>query len=243
MSKAKVLLAENSNIVLQIEKRCLRDAGVTIFTAGDGEEALRVARKVRPDLVYLALSLPGMGGAACCRALKSDPELGRIPVVMVCAAGGEEQELCRAAGCDAVVARPVDRREFLETGLSFLLKSARGGDRMPCRATVACYTGTTVFYGTIEDISANGMFVGSPCEVAPGDVVTMKFILPWSGAVLIETGAQVAWVNGSKRQRSNHLPPGFGVLFQGLEVDAAEQIKDFLELSRLRLDPVRSQGG
>lgn len=235
MSKPKILLVENSNIVLQIEKRCLRDAGVTIFTATGCDEALRVARKVRPDLVYLAFSLPGVGGAACCKALKSDPELWGIPVVMVCTAAGEEPELCRAAGCDAVVAKPVDRREFLETGLAFILRTPRSGDRMACRATVACSMGAATFYGTIEDISVNGMFVGSSQEVGQGDLLTLKFLLPWSGAVLIETGAQVAWANGGKRQRNNHLPSGFGVFFQGLEADAAEQIKDFMELIRLRL--------
>lgn len=235
MSKPKILLVENSNIVLQIEKRCLRDAGVTIVTATDCDEALRVARKARPDLVYLAFSLPGMGGAACCKALKADPELWGTPVVMVCAAAVEEPELCRAAGCDAVVAKPVERREFLETGLAFILRTARSGDHMPCRATVACSTGAATFYGTIEDISANGMSVGSSREVAQGDLLTLKFLLPWSGAVLIETGARVVWANGGKRQRNNHLPAGFGVFFQGLEADAAEQINDFMELIRLRL--------
>jgi CheY-like chemotaxis protein len=235
MSKPKILLVESSTIVLQIEKRCLKDAGVIIFTAASCDEALRVARKVRPDLVYLAYNLAGTDGAACCAVLKSDPELAGVPVVMVCSAAGEESELCRSAGCDAIVAKPVDRREFLETGLSFMLKKPRDGDRIPCRATVACFMGDASFYGTIENVSANGMYVGSAWPVAAGDVIVMKFVLPWSGATLIEAAAQVAWVNGSKRQRNNHVPPGFGVFFLDLKADQAEQISDFLELSRLRL--------
>lgn len=232
MSKPKILLVESSTIVLQIEKRYLKDAGVTIFTAASCDEALRVARKVRPDLVYLAYNLSGTDGAACCAALKSDSE---VPVVMVCSAAGEEAELCRSAGCDAVVAKPVDRREFLETGLSFMLRKPRNGDRIPCRATVACFMGDASFYGTIEDLSVNGMYVGSAWQGAADDVIVMKFVLPWSGATLIETAAKVAWVNGSKRQRNNHIPPGFGVFFLELKADQAEQISDFIELSRLRL--------
>jgi len=235
MSKPKILLVECSTIVLQIEKRYLKDAGATIFTAASCDEALRVARKVRPDLVYLAYNLSGTDGAACCAALKLDPELAKVPVVMVCSAAGGEAELCRSAGCDAIVAKPVERREFLETGLSFMLRKQRNGDRIPCRATVACFMGEASFYGTIEDLSANGMYVGSTWPLAPGDVIVMKFVLPWIGATLIETAAQVAWVNASKRQRNNHITPGFGVFFHELKADQAEQVSDFIELGRLRL--------
>src|SRR6266567_5483964 len=174
MSKPKILLVESSTIVLQIEKRCLKDAGAIIFTAASCDEAFRVARKIRPDLVYLAYNLSGTDGAACCAALKADPGLAEVPVVMVCSAAGEEAELCRSAGCDAIVAKPVDRREFLETGLSFMLRKPRDGDLIPCRATVACFMGEASFYGTIENMSANGMYVGSAWQVAAGDVIVMK---------------------------------------------------------------------
>ena len=235
MSKPKILLAESSNIVLQIEKRCLRDAGVSIFTAADSKEALSNARKIRPDLVYLAFNLHGAGGISCCRALKSDPELRRIPVVMVCTVAGDEPGLSRAAGCDAVVSKPVDRREFLETGLSLIPGTAPSGERMPCRTIVDCSTNADTFYGSIEDISSSGMFVGSAREVAAGDLLSVKFVLPQSGAVPIETVVRVNWVNGSKQLRNGHLPHGFGVLFQGLESDAIEQIKDYMNLIRLQL--------
>jgi CheY-like chemotaxis protein len=235
MAKPKILLAESSNIVLQIEQRCLRDAGVNIFTATDSGEAVSIARKVRPDLVYLSFNLHGAGGISCCKALKSDPELREIPVVMVCTAAGEEPALSRAAGCDAVVAKPVDRREFLETGLSLIPRTAPSGERMPCRSIVACATGADTFYGSIEDISTSGMFIGSAREVTTGDLLTVKFVLPQSGAVPIETVAQVNWVNGGKQLRNDRLPPGFGVLFQGLEADAGEQIKEYMNLMKMQL--------
>jgi len=235
MSKPKILIAESSSIVLQIEQRCLRFAEVSIFTATDSEEVLNTARKVRPDLIYLSFNLHGAGGFSCCKALKSDPELREIPVVMVCTAAGEEPELSRAAGCDAVVAKPVDRREFLETGLSLIPRTAPSGERIPCRAIVACSAVSDTFYGSIEDISSSGMFVGSAREAAAGDLLTVKFVLPQSGAVPIESAAQVNWVNGGKHPRNDHLPPGFGVLFQGLEAEAIEQIKDYMNLIRLQL--------
>jgi len=227
MSKPKILLVENSNIVLGIEKRYLADAGVSLFTAADSDEALRTARKIKPDLVYLAFGVPGMGGIACCRAIRSDPKLGTVPVVMVCATS-EELQLSRAAGCDAVVAKPIDRREFLDAGLSLIPKTASLGERMACRNIVACSVDKETFYGTIEDISSMGMFVGSAREATTGDLLNVLFILPWFDAVPIRTQARVNWVNSSRRRRNDRLPPGFGVLFQGIEPAAITQIKAYM---------------
>ena len=234
MSKPRILLAENSNIVLEIEKRCLRGLGVSIFTAADSEEALTIARKIRPDLVYLAFNLPSMGGISCCKALKTDPKCGGVPVVMVCSAG-EEFLFSRTSGCDAVVAKPIDRWDFLEAGLSLIPKTAPLGERMPCRAVVACSLGSVIFYGTIEDISNNGMFIGSSRQIARGDLLTVRFSLPWSDAVPIEAHVQVNWVNSGKRPRNDRLPEGFGVLFHGLDAESITQIRDYMNFVRLQL--------
>jgi hypothetical protein len=185
--------------------------------------------------VYLAFNLSGMSGADCCKAFKADPELSGSHVVMVCAAGGEESDLCRAAGCDAIVVKPLDRREFMAVGSLLLTNRAQREDRIPCRATVACSCNNATFYGSIEDVCSTGMFVGCSRMIVPGDLLVMKFVLPWSGAALIETGARVVWVNSGKRLHNAYLPPGFGVLFQGLKEEAAEQINEYLELIRLRL--------
>jgi CheY-like chemotaxis protein len=233
MHKAKVLIVENSSIVLQIEKRYLKNEAVSVTTALDAEGALNAARRVQPDLVYLAYSLPGKDGAACCRELKADPELARVPVVMVSNATEEEIAICRAAGCDALITKPVDRREFLEAGRALLARTRRRDERIPCRAIATFALDGTTCYGTIEDISLNGMFVGTSREVVPGAVLAMKFVLPWSGAALIEAQARIAWLNGDRHNR--RLPKGFGVIFEDLAKDAEEQIKDYLESSRIRL--------
>ncbi len=235
MIKPKILLAESSSIVLQIEQRCLKDSGVILFTATDSEEALHLARKLRPALIYLSYGLHGAGGVSCCKALKADAELKDIPVVMVCAAGGEEPGASREAGSDAVVTKPLACRDFLEAGLPLIPRATPENERMLCRAIVACDLADNTFYGTIEDISTTGMFVGSSRNVAIGDLVTVKFVLPWHGGVPIETRAQVNWVNGGRQRRSDHLPAGFGTLFVGLEEAESDQIKEYMHLMKAQL--------
>ncbi|MGD0844176.1 MAG: response regulator [Geobacteraceae bacterium] len=229
----KVLLVDNSNVCLEIEQELLRRLPVKVFTAENGRQALDLARKLRPDLIYMGLDLPGMGGAACCSAIKEDPSLAGIQVVLMAPMVEQEIAACRAAGCDAFLAKPIDRREFIAVGRSLLELDSRRAERIPCRAIVNCRLEGNVLCGTIEDISPKGMFVGSHCEVKIGEQMTMKFILPVGGAESIETGARVIWLNGGRMRRKGELPAGFGVVFEDLGKEAAEQIAEFIARSIL----------
>ena len=56
-----------------------------VLMAPDGETALKVARKAKPDLILLDVMIPGMDGFETCRRLKKDPETESIPVVFISA--------------------------------------------------------------------------------------------------------------------------------------------------------------
>src|SRR5664279_5014419 len=116
----KVLLADYSHVCLEIEQELLRKLPVKVFIAESGKQAVELAHKLRPDLIYMGLDLSGMDGAACCRAIKGDPALAGIQVVLMAPLVEKEMAACRAAGCDAVIAKPIDRREFIAIGRSLL---------------------------------------------------------------------------------------------------------------------------
>jgi CheY-like chemotaxis protein len=229
----KVLLADNSNVCIEIEQELLRKLPVKVFIAENGGQAVELARKLRPDLIYMGLDLYGMDGAACCRAIKADPALAGIRVVLMAPSLEKDMAACRAAGCDAVLAKPIDRREFIAIGRSLLALDDQREERILCRAIVTCRLAGTVFYGTIEDISLKGMFVGSHYEVKIGEQLKLKFILPVGGAESIETVARVIWLNGGRMRRKIQLPAGFGVVFADLGIEAAGQITEFIERSIL----------
>ena len=236
MANPKILLVDDSEFFLEMEKGFLKQSDVTVFTAENGQAALELAGKVRPDLICMGLNMRGMAGDACCSKLKTDPLLRSIPVIMVIVAGSDrDMDACRKAGCDALLTRPVDRKLFLETCRSFLDRIDRREQRIPCRSMVHFRLNNDSFYGTIEDVSPGGMFVGFPHEIAVGSVIDMKFLLPGGDAGLIETSAEVCWVNSGRRFKNSHLPKGFGTMFQGLNSDAVETIRAFIEHTELRL--------
>lgn len=121
MSSPKILLVDDVKLFLELEKSFLTLAPAVILTASNGDEALSIVRKERPALVFLDLYMPVLDGIACCRAIKSDPELAAIPVIMVTTGGKpQEEEQCRNAGCDGFLTKPIDRAALLDKVREFI---------------------------------------------------------------------------------------------------------------------------
>jgi Fe-S oxidoreductase len=79
----KILLADDEPDTLDFFGTVLRDNGAEVVTATDGNEALELIRKERPDLVALDLDMPGKDGGEVFEALRKDPELGEIKVCII----------------------------------------------------------------------------------------------------------------------------------------------------------------
>lgn len=81
--KNKILLVEDSRFLRVANERALAKAGYEVITAGDGEEALRLARERGPDLVLLDMLLPKVSGERVLQALKQDPQTRGTHVVVL----------------------------------------------------------------------------------------------------------------------------------------------------------------
>jgi len=78
----KILLVDDSKFLRLATERALMRAGYEVSCAADGEQALQVARKKRPDVILLDMLLPKMTGPDVLKALKNDPATAGIAVVV-----------------------------------------------------------------------------------------------------------------------------------------------------------------
>jgi len=110
----QVLIADDEPINLKLLKLQLEQLGFRVRAAGDGIAALEEARRQRPDVIVADVLMPRMDGFRFCRALRDDPELADLPVVLYSAAYTEEadQQLARHVGANALVLRDPDLREL-----------------------------------------------------------------------------------------------------------------------------------
>lgn len=105
--KRVLYVEDDDDNYLLVERALGALGGIEVVRAADGEQGVVEARAHRPDLVLLDLNLPGMDGLAVNHALKADPELATIPVVVLTAnvLPGERERIL-SEGCAAYVAKP-----------------------------------------------------------------------------------------------------------------------------------------
>lgn len=127
MAKRVLVVDDEMHLRLYI-KAVFESAGYETAMAKNGEEGLARAREFMPDLVSLDLMMPGEGGIRLYRNLRSDPELGRVPVMVVSAiAGGTFEHALRAVrtGADTLLPDPEAYVEKPPTPQSLLEAAAR----------------------------------------------------------------------------------------------------------------------
>jgi Fe-S oxidoreductase/CheY-like chemotaxis protein len=79
----KILVVDDEPDILTFLTAVLEDNGATVVQAGDGDQALDLARREKPDLITLDISLPGRDGGQVFEALRKDPELSTVPVCII----------------------------------------------------------------------------------------------------------------------------------------------------------------
>ena len=87
----RIVVAEDSRLQRRAWAGALRDEGWEVIEAEDGRLGLEAVRRERPDLLLTDVEMPHMTGYELCAAVKSDPEIAHIPVVILTTLGGFEQ--------------------------------------------------------------------------------------------------------------------------------------------------------
>jgi DNA-binding response OmpR family regulator len=121
MKRKKILLVDDSNTILMMEKFILREQAFEIITASDGEEGVRKALEHRPDVILLDVIMPKMGGFEACRQLRANEAMRATPIIMVTTRGeATNVEAGWTAGCSDYITKPINGIELLAKVRNFL---------------------------------------------------------------------------------------------------------------------------
>lgn len=114
-SVARLLLVEDNEMNSDMLSRRLIRRGYDVILAVDGAEGVAAARRERPDLILMDMSLPVMNGWDATRALKGDPATRSIPVIALTAhAMSSDQARAMEAGCDDFDTKPIELQRLLQ---------------------------------------------------------------------------------------------------------------------------------
>jgi signal transduction histidine kinase/CheY-like chemotaxis protein len=117
-----VLIIDDEEPAHELLERELASAGFYILHAAGGREGLKLAKQARPDVITLDIIMPDLDGWSVLKALKADPELCDIPVVLVTIMG--DRDLGFALGAADYITKPLDRDLLMRA----VGRHVRGGD-------------------------------------------------------------------------------------------------------------------
>jgi len=107
----KILVVDDEREIVKVVRAYLEEAGFSVVTASDGQEALTVFRHEKPALVILDWMLPKLSGLDVCRTLRKDSD---VPIIMLTARVEETDKLIGLElGADDYVAKPFSPRELV----------------------------------------------------------------------------------------------------------------------------------
>ena len=113
MANELILIVEDNDKNRKLVRDVLVYRGYRIAEAETGEDGVRLARQLRPDLVLMDIQLPGIDGIAALREIRMDPATRHVRVMAVTASAmTQDRQAIMAAGFDAYQSKPISVREF-----------------------------------------------------------------------------------------------------------------------------------
>ena len=225
-NKLKILLVDDVKLFLEVEKTFFLRRGYEVFTAHSGDEVLAMAREKSPDLILMDYEMQGMNGDEVCRAVKADPKLRAIPVIIISQHYSKEiLERCLQAGCVDYLTKPVDQSVILRRVSEVLNISDRRHIRATVMVTIDRGVTKTQFLGKALNISESGLFLETTRPLEIGSSFKISFLLPRVEQRVTGTG-EVVRLAGIDSPRTY----GAGLRFRDLSERSLESIRHYVKL-------------
>jgi two-component system alkaline phosphatase synthesis response regulator PhoP len=197
----RILVVDDDQKIVRLVRSYLEQANFQVLTANDGETALHVIRRDRPDLVVLDLMLPDRDGWEITRLVRSDPTLAKLPIIMLTARVEDTDRIVGLElGADDYVAKPFNPRELVARVRAVLRRSSDSPAAPPVRQVGQLTLDLERHQATVNH---------EPLELTPTEFDLLKFMLESPGRAftrleLIEKGLGYAYA-GMERTIDAHI--------------------------------------
>lgn len=226
----KILIVDDSNFFIEIEKAFLKRTDCIILAANNGIEALEVVQKEMPDLILLDLYMKEMKGDECCRLIKEDEKLAHIPVIMVTSASHlGDRSRAVAAGCDDYLTKPVSKADLLRKVKKYIDLPVRSQTRAPIYSKASYMNSGKEYVGHVYVIGEGGIYIKGGKVIPVGETVNVSFSIT-DIAERIALEGKVVWNTDERHSYPIELTPGMGIKFTDISEEDLKAIKTYINL-------------
>jgi len=114
MANELILIVEDNEKNRKLVRDVLTFKGYRLAEAETGEDGVRLARELHPDLILMDIQLPGINGMVALGQIRQDPAIARTPVIAVTASAmTHDRQKIMAAGFDGYQSKPINVKDFL----------------------------------------------------------------------------------------------------------------------------------
>lgn len=114
MVRKKILVVDDSSTIVMMQRMVLAKHAYDVVTATDGEEAIGIAVREKPDLILMDVVMPRMNGFEACRRIRQEADIQGVPIIMVTTRGEMiNVEKGFESGCTDYVTKPINPVELL----------------------------------------------------------------------------------------------------------------------------------
>ncbi len=131
-STQRILMVDDEQDILELVKYNLEREGYEVFTAGNGREAIEVAKKVRPDLILLDVMMPEMDGIEACMNLRDMDDFKNTVIAFLTARGEDYSQIAGfESGADDYITKPIKPRVLVSRVKALLRRGTGAVDEQP----------------------------------------------------------------------------------------------------------------
>lgn len=217
--KRQILVVGEGKTFIRFMNVLLVRMGFDVVSAENGDEALRLAKLFRPDVITLDMDTLALTGTEPLSKMKRDALLADIPVIIISGNGHENlKKACKSLGCTRHLAKPVNLSELnkaMQTCLSLPQGWARKHLRTDCdqRVTVRHEEVEGVYLA--QTVSEHGIFVVTPAPLGIGTEVSVTMRI---GGTSISPTGRVIYIKS----------PGMAIEFSRLSEAEKAELKNFV---------------
>jgi len=199
--------------------------GIKLHAADTSGEVLDLHRRIKADLIITDFSQPGMNGAQLCSAIRSEPRLKDVSIIIACDDSTVFQAACRDAGANAVITRPVNPFDLFAKVAELIIIPQRKDMRVLLRVFVERLDRENPFFATSHNISVSGMLLETRNDLKAGDMLKCSFNIAHS-----EINAECTVIRADRTEAGRYR---YGVKFLNLAARSLVIIEQYVK-NRIR---------